>query len=35
MTDQAKYLNKNQALIKCKNHLTVELYLLQGIWGIK
>ena len=27
--------SRNQALFKCKNHLTVELYLRQGIWGIR
>ena len=26
MIDHPKYLNENQALLKCKVHMTVELY---------
>ena len=35
MTGHSKYLNRNQALIQCKGHMTIELYQLQGIvkWG--
>ena len=27
--------SRNQILFKCKNHLTVELDLRKGIWGIR
>ena len=31
MIGRAKYLNENQALLNCKGHLTIELYLVEGV----
>ena len=35
MIDRPKCLNGNQTLLKCIGHMTLELYLLYSIWGIK